>query len=338
MEAEIQPRDIEVPHEVLAPSSQTLPLVVASPHSGRHYPPAFVADSRLDPLSLRRSEDSFVDELLAAAPALGSPLLRAHFPRAYIDVNREPFELDPRMFADTLPGYANTTSPRVAAGLGTIARVVASGADIDVNREPFELDPRMFADTLPGYANTTSPRVAAGLGTIARVVASGADIYRDKLRFDEALWRLRRYYWPYHDALRALIADTQARFGGCILLDGHSMPSIGGPTDRDAGSPRVDFVLGDCHGTACAGAVTEAAACELARRGYHVRRNSPYAGGFVTRHYGRPAEGVHALQIEVNRALYMDEAQVRRGPGLPRVAEDLKAVVAALGRLEPRRL
>jgi len=292
MEAEIQPRDIEVPHEVLAPSSQTLPLVVASPHSGRHYPPAFVADSRLDPLSLRRSEDSFVDELLAAAPALGSPLLRAHFPRAYIDVNRE----------------------------------------------PFELDPRMFADTLPGYANTTSPRVAAGLGTIARVVASGADIYRDKLRFDEALWRLRRYYWPYHDALRALIADTQARFGGCILLDGHSMPSIGGPTDRDAGSPRVDFVLGDCHGTACAGAVTEAAACELARRGYHVRRNSPYAGGFVTRHYGRPAEGVHALQIEVNRALYMDEAQVRRGPGLPRVAEDLKAVVAALGRLEPRRL
>ena len=292
MEAEIQPREIDLAHEVLPPEGHTRPLVVASPHSGRDYPAAFVAESRLDPLSLRRSEDSFVDELFAAAPDLGAPLLRAHFPRAYVDVNRE----------------------------------------------PFELDPRMFADPLPAYANTRSPRVAAGLGTIARVVANGADIYGAKLSFAEALWRIRTYYWPYHNALRALIADTQARFGGCILIDGHSMPSVGGPTDRDPGNRRVDFVLGDCHGTACAGAITDAVARELSARGYHVRRNSPYAGGFVTRHYGRPEQGVHALQIEINRALYMDEQGMQRAPGLPHVAEDLRAVLDTLSTFDPRRL
>lgn len=289
MEAEIQPCEIEKPHEIVAPSSQTLPLVVASPHSGRSYPPAFVAQSRLDRLSLRRSEDSFVDELFADAPELGAPLLRANFPRAYVDANRE----------------------------------------------PFELDPRMFADTLPGYANTRSPRVAAGLGTIARVVASGADIYQHKLPFSEALHRIRSYYWPYHAALRELIAETQTRFHGCILLDCHSMPSVGGPMDRDAGRRRVDFVLGDCHGTACAAKVTDTAERALAGMGYNVTRNTPYSGGFVTRHYGQPDQRVHALQIEVNRGLYMDEGNVRRLPGLEHLRGELRKLVDALGGLDP---
>lgn len=289
MEAEIQPCEIDTPHEVLAPRTQTLPLVVASPHSGRNYPPAFVAASRLDRLSLRRSEDGFVDELFAGAPDIGAPLLRAHFPRAYVDANRE----------------------------------------------PFELDPRMFRDALPGYANTRSPRVAAGLGTIARVVASGADIYRDKLPFAEALHRIRNYYWPYHSALRGLIESTTSRFGGCILLDCHSMPSVGGPMDRDAGHRRVDFVLGDCHATSCAAAVTDTAERTLVKMGYHVTRNTPYSGGFVTRHYGRPEQGVHALQLEINRALYMDEGNLRRLPSLIRLRDDMERLVAALGQLEP---
>src|SRR6266852_8821929 len=112
------------------PVARRLPLVLASPHSGAEYPADFLAASRLDPLALRRSEDSFVDELFAAAPRLGAPLLAARFPRAYVDVNREAYELDPTMFAETLPDFVNARSPRVRMGLGTIARIVASGEEI----------------------------------------------------------------------------------------------------------------------------------------------------------------------------------------------------------------
>ena len=266
-------------HEVVAPARQILPLVFASPHSA----------SRLDPLALRRSEDSFVDEIFEAAPRLGAPLIRALFPRAFVDANRE----------------------------------------------PFELDPAMFEDELPAYANTRSPRVAAGLGTIARVVANGADIYRGKLDFTEALGRIRRHYWPYHKSLSELVERTKASFGACILVDCHSMPSIGGPMDRDAGAKRVDFVLGDCHGTSCAPAVVETVQATLRDLGYHVARNRPYSGGFVTRHYGKPEDGVHGLQIEINRFLYMDESRIRRSAGLSRLARDMRNVIAALGKLDP---
>ena len=279
-----------VSHEVVAPERQVLPLVFASPHSGSDYPQDFLAASRLDPLTLRRSEDSFVDEIFEAAPGLGAPLIRALFPRAFVDANRE----------------------------------------------PFELDPAMFEGELPAYANTRSPRVAAGLGTIARVVANGADIYRGKLDFSEALGRIRRHYWPYHQSLSDLVERTKAIFGACILVDCHSMPSTGGPMDRDAGAKRVDFVLGDCHGTACAPAVVETVQATLGDLGYHVARNRPYSGGFVTRHYGKPEKAVHGLQIEVNRILYMDESEIRRGTGLPRLARDMRKVIAALGKLDPK--
>src|ERR1700736_6935737 len=119
------------------PAPRSLPLVLASPHSGSEYPADLLAASRLDPLALRRSEDSFVDDLFAAAPSLGAPLLSARFPRAYVDVNREAYELDPAMFADALPGFVNTRSPRVRMGLGTIARVVASGEEIYARKLSF---------------------------------------------------------------------------------------------------------------------------------------------------------------------------------------------------------
>ncbi len=288
MEAEIQTAEIEASHEVLAPTEQKLPLVFASPHSGNRYPEDFVAQSRLDRLTLRRSEDCFVDDLFESAPRLGAPLLRALFPRAYVDPNRE----------------------------------------------PFELDPGMFVDNLPSYANTRSPRVTAGLGTIARVVASGADIYRSKLTFDEALTRIRSFYWPYHAALRDLVEATRARFGFCILVDCHSMPSVGGPMEADSGRNRVDFVLGNCHGTTCGQPVIDTAEATLAAQGYQTARNSPYAGGFVTRHYGRPQESIHALQIEINRALYMDESAIRRGPGLSDLSERLSDLITSLGALD----
>src|SRR5438477_3643937 len=116
--------------DVRQPAARALPLVLASPHSGAEYPSDLLAASRLDPLTLRRSEDSFVDALFGAGPELGAPLLAARFPRAYLDVNREPWELDPAMFSDVLPAFVNARSPRVRMGLGTIARVVASGEEI----------------------------------------------------------------------------------------------------------------------------------------------------------------------------------------------------------------
>ena len=274
-------------HEILRPGEQTAPIVLASPHSGTAYPDAFVAASPLDPLDLRRSEDCFVDELWLGAAALGVPLLRAAFPRAFVDANRE----------------------------------------------PFELDPEMFEDELPPYVNVNSSRVAAGLGTLARVVASGKEIYGGKLRFADALDRIETCYRPYHAALRRLIDATRDRFGYCILIDCHSMPSVGAPMDPDAGRGRADFILGDGFGTACEGAVAHTVERALESHGYRVTRNKPFAGGYTTRHYGCPEEGVHALQIETNRALYMDEDAIGRLPALADVAGHMTSVVSALIRL-----
>src|SRR3954451_13521973 len=267
--------------ELRRPQRRTLPLVLASPHSGAEYPDEFLAVARLDPLTLRRSEDSFVDEIFAAGPELGAPLVAARFPRAYLDVNRE----------------------------------------------PWELDPTMFADALPNYVNIRSPRVRMGLGTIARVVASGEEIYARKLRFPEARIRVETLYHPYHQALRKLVLETEAAFGFCLLVDCHSMPSAASDT---SGQGPADIVLGDCHGTSCAPEIVEAARAFLARRNFAVTLNAPYAGGFTTAHYGNPRRGRHALQIEINRALYMDERRVRRKPELARIAAEMTALVAHL--------
>ena len=279
--------------EILHPERQTVPLVFASPHSGDRYPPEFIAASRLDPVALRRSEDCFVDQLFHAAPQFGAPLLRALFPRAFVDPNRE----------------------------------------------PFELDPAMFEDALPAYANTASARVAAGLGTIARVVTNGQEIYRSKLRFAEAAERIGAYYRPYHRALQDLLEATRRRFGCYLLVDCHSMPSIGGPMDPDAGRGRADFVIGDCFGTSCGEKVAETVETTLKDLGFTVLRNRPYAGGFTTSHYGKPANAMHAVQIEVNRALYMDETAIAPHGGLAPLAEKLSRLVAALAAvIEPRDL
>jgi N-formylglutamate amidohydrolase len=268
----------------MRPERQTVPLVFTSPHSGRDYPPAFVAASVLDPVALRRSEDSYVDELFAAAPRLGAPLLKALFPRAFIDPNRE----------------------------------------------PFELDPAMFSDDLPSYADTQSSRVAAGLGTIPRVISNGQEIYRGKLTFAEAAERINHYYRPYHKALAALVDDTVERFGCCVLIDCHSMPSVGGLLDPDAGRGRADFVIGDCFGNACEESISATVERALRARGHSVVRNKPFAGGFTTRHYGKPSIGVHALQIEINRALYMDEVKIERREGMDRLTGHMTDVMVAL--------
>jgi N-formylglutamate amidohydrolase len=264
------------------PDAWLLPLVLSSPHSGADYPDDFVAASRLDPLTLRRSEDSFVDEIFAAAPRLGAPLLSASFPRAYLDVNRE----------------------------------------------PYELDPTMFCDVLPNFVNARSPRVRMGLGTIARVVASGEEIYAEKLHFAEAQRRIDALYHPYHRELRRLVEETELRFGGYLLIDCHSMPSAAGAADgRDA----PDIVLGDCHGSACGMRIVEAARRYLGERGFAVALNAPYAGGFTTGHYGHPAVGRHALQIEINRGLYMDERSYRRNAAFAPLTVEMAGLIERLG-------
>ncbi len=273
----------EAPYLLHRPPRQTLPLVFASPHSGRSYPASFMAAARLDPMALRRSEDAFVEELFADAPDIGAPLLAATFPRVFCDVNREPWELDPAMFDGPLPSWVNSSSPRVGAGLGTIARVAGGG-------EP---------------------------------------VYRRKLRFAEAEERIRNCWQPYHAALAALIAETRSQFGYCLLVDCHSMPAH----PAHAANP-PDFVLGDAHGTACAPRVTRAVEECLSGLSYRTRRNDPYAGGYVTRHYGRPREAVHALQLEVARPLYMDEARLERLPGMVPLKRDLGRLMASLAGMD----
>jgi N-formylglutamate deformylase len=275
---------VQPPVQVSRPSPRTAPVIFASPHSGRDYQPGFIAAARLGPLDLRRSEDSFVEELFDAAPEFGAPLLMATFPRAFCDANRE----------------------------------------------PWELDPGMFSDPLPPWVNTTSARVGAGLGTIARVVASGEAIYHGKLSFAEAERRVQGFWQPYHDTLTALISGTTALFGACLLVDCHSMPSHTPP--GRPGQRQADFVLGDAHGTACTPRVTRFVERALTELGYTVRRNDPYAGGFITRHYGRPKVRVHALQIEVARDLYMDEAKIERLPCFPAMRQDMRTLIEAVTR------
>jgi N-formylglutamate amidohydrolase len=261
------------------------PLLLASPHSGAEYPADFLAMSKLDRATLRLSEDCYVDELIDGGVRHGVPMLKARFPRVYVDANREALELDPAMFEDRLP------------------------------------------DT----AITNSPRVAAGLGSIPRLAANDREIYGAKLRFAEAQRRIEGCYRPYHQALAGLIRETRERAGGCLLLDCHSMPSTG-HGDRDFGRARVDFVLGDCFGASCADAVTAAVENQLRADGALVKRNNPYSGGYVTQHYGRPAEGVHVLQIEINRAIYMDERSLAKSPGFADTKRRLDGLIALLAR------
>ena len=267
--------------EVREPELQRIPFVFNSPHSGRTYTQSFLDQSRLDGLSIRRSEDHFVDELFHCVTNLGAPLLLAHFPRAFLDVNRE----------------------------------------------PYELDPRMFEGQLPPHANISSMRVAGGLGTVPRLVAENMEIYRSRFPVAEALERIETIYKPYHACLRRLIARTHVQFGLAVLIDCHSMPG----NIRLAGTgQRPDFIIGDRYGTSAAADLSRTAVSLLEDLGFSVARNKPYAGGFITEHYGRPARGLHALQIEINRGLYVDETTLQKKNGFRTLADAIGIFLAGL--------
>jgi N-formylglutamate amidohydrolase len=200
-------------------------------------------------------------------------------------------------------------------------------AYLDVNREPWELDPRMFFEPVPPFANIRSARVAGGLGTVPKLVGEGLDIYAGRLPLNEAVARIEAVYKPYHDALKQLLTRTHTRFGYGVLIDCHSMPAsvrVG-----DAGM-RPDFIVGDRFGASAAPGLTETAIGLLTSMGYTVAHNKPYAGGFITEHYGRPARRLHALQIEVNRGLYMNERTLQKSSGFDALADDLARFCADL--------
>ncbi len=261
--------------------------VFSSPHSGSDYGPEFLASSALTPLQLRSSEDAFVDELYAAVPAAGAPLLAARVPRACLDLNRAPDDLDPALIAGASRRFLNA-------------------------------------------------RVAAGLGVIPRVVGEGRPIMVGKLSLAEAERRIATCWHPYHDRLRALLGAARAAYGAAILFDCHSMPHDALNAAPLVRGRRPDVVLGDRFGVACDRSVIDASAEAFTAEGFTVARNAPFAGGYITQTYGRPQSGIHALQIEIDRTLYMDEIRVERRADFAETAARLGRVATALAALGPR--
>lgn len=269
---------------IAMPDRWECPVVFSSPHSGRDYPRDFLAASVLDYRTIRSSEDAFVDELFDAAPKYGAPLIVAHAPRAYIDLNRACDELDPAVIEGVTRSFHN-------------------------------------------------PRVASGLGVIPRVVAGGRAIYRGKLSLREAEERIVTHWQPYHDRLNALLAETHNLFGQAILVDCHSMPHEAIESHTRPGFHRPDVVLGDRFGAAVGREVIDRIEAAFVRAGLRVSRNAPFAGAYITQTYGRPSRGFHALQIEIDRSLYMDEARVEKSSDFSAFKMILDGVIAEIAEI-----
>ncbi|MEY3233080.1 MAG: hypothetical protein RL230_351 [Pseudomonadota bacterium] len=263
---------------LLRPVAGRSGVIVCCPHSGRFYPEDLVRSSKLDRLALRRSEDAFVDDLLAASPELGATLLLADFARAYVDLNRSPDELDPDLIHD-LPA---------------------------------------------GDRRVPSPRVLAGLGVVPRTVGDGVEIYASRLSFAAAHARLKEVYEPWHSAIEGLIEAEKQAVGQSVMLDCHSMPASA------SGVPENDIVLGDRFGASCAPVYMAEAFAFLRSKGLRVARNNPYAGGYATERYGKPARNQHSLQIEINRSLYMVEGAMSKRGSFANVADTLSGLVARI--------
>ena len=199
---------------------------------------------------------------------------------------------------------------------------------IDVNRAIDDIDPQLVAGTWP-VPTRPSEKSRVGMGLVRRICRPGMPVYDRKLSVREVQDRIRDYYLPYHAELSAAIESVTARFGGAWHVNCHSMPSAssGGGT---AGWDRADFVLGDRDGSTCAGDFTLFVAGVLEKMGYSVRLNDPYKGVEIVRRYGKPRSGVHSLQIEVNRRLYLDEETVKPNAGYARLKRNLTALIAEL--------
>ncbi len=273
-------------YDLEMPAKRTSCVVFSSPHSGRDYPLEMLQRSVLNRHVIRSSEDAYVDRLFDTAPGLGIPLLKAKMPRAYLDLNRSPDELDPAL--------------------------------IDGIRRR-------------GH----NPRVSSGLGVIPRVVANGRAIYRGKLTIDEARHRIDTYWHPYHTRLKSLLAESYTMFGQAILIDCHSMPHEAVAAAGTTRSGRPEIVLGDRFGASASGEIVDQIESAFAAAGLSVARNAPFAGAYVTQTYGRPGRRKHAIQIEIDRSLYMDEQKILPGTNFELFRQTLRKVIADIARIGP---
>ena len=268
-------------YHLTEPAVRNTSVIFSSPHSGRRYSAAFLAQTQLDSTSIRSSEDAYVDLLIDTAPSCGAPLIAAEAPRAFIDLNRAVDELDP-------------------AVIDGIAR------------------------------SMHNPRVSSGLGVIPRVVANGRAIYPGKIPLPEAQARITRFWNPYHAALRSLIRQSCSLFGEAILIDVHSMPHEAIDAHAKPGLLRPEVVLGDRFGAAASREVMDRVEATFVNAGLRVVRNAPFAGAYIAQAYGRPALGQHVVQVEIDRALYLDEANVEPGPNFAAFRDVMAKVVAGV--------
>ena len=254
-------------------------FVFASPHSGTVYPPGMGADPALADASLRCAEDALVDRLIAPGVDLGATVVLGRLGRAWVDLNRDPADLDPVL----IEGVSDSS---------------------------------------------ISARTAAGYGVIPRLTGDGRPLYDRRLTLDEAKGRIVRTHAPYHQALADGMEAARARHGEALLVDWHSMPARA--TQGSGGARGPDVVLGDRHGSSCSAELTRRLRRAFEALGWRVALNQPYAGGWTTQSWGRPSEGFHAIQIELNRALYFDEAARSPGPGWSRTEKGVTRVIAQL--------
>jgi N-formylglutamate deformylase len=248
-----------------------------------------MAKTLLSDHMVRSSEEAFVDQLFDCAPEFGARFIKASAPRAYVDLNRSPEELDPALIEG-------------------------------VRRQ--------------GH----NPRVASGLGVIPRVVANGRPIYRGKLAMHEVQDRLDRYWHPYHRQLQKMLNDAYRYHGQTVLIDCHSMPHEAVESVARAGARKPDVVLGDRFGAAAGGDIVDRVEAAFTAQGFRVARNTPFAGAYIAQAYGRPSRGQHAVQVELDRALYMDEQRIRPNSDFYAVRAAVRAVVAQIVRIGQERM
>ena len=247
-------------HSIVEPVSLTSGVVFALPHSGRDYGVSFLNQSILDQLSIRSSEDAFLDQLIDGIEKYGAPKIIANAPRAFIDLNRSTDELDPALIS----GIKN---------------------------------------------NIRNPRISSGLGVIPRVVSHGKEIYRGKLSFEQAQSRIKYYWKPYHTDLSNLLQRSQSVFGQSLLIDIHSMPHEAVSTQSSFIKP-PEIVVGDRFGMSSDPEFTNLVISILKQHEFKVAKNTPFAGAFITKHHGKVKKRIHALQLEIDRSLYMDEEKI----------------------------
>lgn len=276
-------------YTLILPDQPTSSVVFASPHSGREYLWSFLRQTVLDKNVIRSSEDAFVDRLFDCAPEFGAPFLVAGAPRAFVDLNRSPDELDPALI------------------------------------EGIE-------------KRSHNPRVASGLGVIPRVVANGRAIYCGKLSQDEVQRRITDYWQPYHNALQDLLDQAHTLHGKAILVDCHSMPHEAMDGIARSGARRPEIVLGDRFGAAASGDVIDRIESAFASAGFVVTRNAPFAGAYITQAYGRPSRHQHAVQIEIDRAIYMNEQLIRPNNNFNAFRESLRNVIAEIAEIGQARM